>query len=56
MKYLAHHWVHLVGRALKNVPVSEGVKNAHSTISGEIGGKAGEAMYQCIQNPKQAGC
>ena len=44
------------GRALKNVPVSEGVKNAHSTISGEIGGKAGEAMYQCIQNPKQAGC
>ncbi|WP_257223058.1 VENN motif pre-toxin domain-containing protein [Acinetobacter sp. YH12126] len=44
------------GRALKNVPVSEGVKNAHNTISGEIGGKAGEAMYQCIQNPKQAGC
>ena len=41
---------------LNKVPVSEGVKNTHNAISGEIGGKAVEATYKCIQNPKQSGC
>ncbi len=44
------------GAVLKNVPVSQGAKNIHNAISGEIGGKAGEAIYQCKQDPKQPGC